>query len=117
MTRAERIQAFELRLDGKTWEAIGQALGYDGSSVCRDLRLCISAPRRPPQIIYPALLSLCVQQFDGSILQMSRALGLSDSALRKCLFGKSRPTARVIDAIRNQFGLTYEAAFSKGETA
>lgn len=116
MTRADRIKAFRMRIDGMSWADIGHQLGYDSSSVYRDIKNCISSPRCPSRIIYPALFKICVEQFDGSILQMSKELGISDSALRSCLFGKSRPTARIIDAVRSRFGLTYESAFAKEES-
>lgn len=41
MNRRDRLRAFQLRLDGKTWAEIGEALNYTGQTVARDLAYVI----------------------------------------------------------------------------
>ena len=37
MRNAERVRAYQMRVSGMTWEAIGRAMHYDGQTIKRDL--------------------------------------------------------------------------------
>ena len=37
MNRQERLRAFQMRLDGKTWAEIGEEMHYTGQTVARDI--------------------------------------------------------------------------------
>lgn len=115
MNREERIKAFTMRLDGFSWEDIGKEIGYEPSTVFCDVSRCIKKRRRPVSIVYPALREMCYQKFDGSLSNMAKALGLSESTLRSQMNGTCQPSGNTIRAILSVFGMTFEEAFGKVE--
>lgn len=48
MNRRDRLRAFQMRLDGKTWAEIGEALNYTGQGVAKDLAYVIRKGGPPP---------------------------------------------------------------------
>ena len=97
MTRDERTTAFALRQDGATWEEIGEELGYDSSTVRKDLLSAIQC--RPPGIIYPAAERLVVAQYNGSINEFARHLRVSPHRLRQVLLHGAKPSESLLDKI------------------
>lgn len=113
MTNPDRRTAFALRLEGKSWEEIGQALGYCGSTVYADLTACIRQTPRQPNICYPALRAYVAEHCEGSVLRFSAACGVRVNTLYPLFSGKTAPRQPVIDAILRATGLPYEEAFRK----
>lgn len=115
MTRAERLKAYKMRLDGMTWNAIGEALHYDGNSVYKDLLRSLQAGKKQAKILYPKIRKICYTQFDGSLSRMAAHLALSDSTFRNQMKGKSAPSFETIQAVTKTFGISCEEAFQKEE--
>lgn len=113
MTRQDRLRAFEMRLDGMSWDAIGSAIGYDGKSVSADILACIKNAPRQPHIIFPALRECVVKNFGGSVRQLSDATGISRNTLYDVFTGKRLPSTATVNAILNTTGLSYEEAFRR----
>lgn len=113
MTRAERIKAFSMRLDGYSWQEIGKKLGYEPATVFGDISRCIHKKRWALPIAYPALREICARQFDGSISKMATAMGVSDSTLRNQLNGTCPPSGNTIRIVTEVFGLSFKEAFGQ----
>lgn len=110
MTRQERIKAFEMRLDGKSWPEIGRVLGYSHSTVYGDLRICILSQKKAVPCIYPALAEIIMQDYGGSIRAFAERCGASYNAMYSVLSG--RTTTKSLGAgICSVTGLSHEEAF------
>ena len=110
MTRQERMKAFEMRLDGKSWTEIGQELGYSHSTVYGDLRLCILSQKKPVPCIYPALAEIISHEYDGSITAFAERCGSSYNAMYSVLSGRTTPNS-LGKAICTVTGLSHAEAF------
>lgn len=115
MTKAERMKAFEMRLDGHNWAGIGKALGYEGHSVSADLARCVRTPPRQPNICYPVLREYVVSQFGGSVTAFADHFHVSRGSVYAVLRGDYQPKKDFIDALISATGLPYEELFSLEE--
>lgn len=116
MTRQERMKAFEMRLDGKSWAEIGRTLGYSHSTVYGDLRLCILSQKKPVPCIYPALSEIISCEYDGSIAAFAERCGASYNAMYSVLSGRTTPKS-LGHRICTATGLSYAEAFRLSEEA
>lgn len=112
MTNDERIKAFTMRLDGKTWEEIGDVLHYAPCTARADIVRCINAAPRKIRCCYPAIRRVIIDQY-GSIRNFSAVCGFHSNTIRLVLSGRCRPSRRVADAILAATGLSYEEAFRR----
>lgn len=110
MTREERFDAFRRRLDGATWEEIGAALGYAPQTVRDDLRRCVTAMPRRPNIRYPGLRRYVEEFCGGSVRQLSRLCGVKEAVLYYSL-SAGTPSSATIQAILAATGKTHEELF------
>ena len=115
MTNQERRRAFALRLEGGSWESIGKALGYCGSTIYNDLSMCLRRPPRAPNICYPAIRKYVVEHCGGNITCFASACGVSVNSLYTVLRGAARPRKHIVDALLRTTGLPYEDAFREEE--
>ena len=53
MRNAERVRAYQMRVSGMTWEAIGRAMHYDGQTIKRDLINSLTVDRKLSAIRFP----------------------------------------------------------------
>lgn len=112
MTRTERLKAFEMRLDGASWAAIGTALGYDASSVRLDLNSCVTTPPKKTRCCYPALQAVVDRRFNGSTKAFAEYCGLGANTVYYIFSGKTHnPQKHIVDAILLGSGLPYDEAF------
>ena len=110
MTKQERMTAFEMRLEGRSWREIGQALGYSHTAVYNDLQSCIVTRPRQLICIYPALRQVIEQEYDGSINAFADACGVPYNTMYLTLSGRIRPNKRK-SVICSVTGLPPEEAF------
>lgn len=120
MTREEKIKAFEMRLDGMTFQEIGDHFGV--TRQCIEGYLKPNRTRKKPyknfKCIYPGLkkwmLENCV-----SVMTMHDDLHLyaNHPTLYRFMKGKALPTMDVIKKILAYTGLTFEEAFGQVEDA
>lgn len=111
MTNYERKEAFELRLDGYTWEEIGKFLGYSASTVCEDIHHCVQIPRRSTPCVYPRVAAAIAARY-GNVSRLAKDCGLPYGAVYRCLIGRNSPKRDGIgERICSAIGLTMEEAF------
>lgn len=116
MTNQERIRAFHLRLEGKSWAEIGAALGFSADGVRQDMLRCVVGTPRRVNCMYPALRRAIEERWGGSVRAFAADCGLHESALYTVLPGKARPSPAVAAAITRTTGLPYEEAFRTEDT-
>ena len=115
MDRTDRIKAFRMRMDGSSWDEIGDELGYEPSTVYNDLRNCMKRPPRQPNIRFPGLRRYVMEECGGSISVLADRCGLSVNSLYASLGNghKTNPSFDIIRAITSTTGKTYEELFEE----
>ena len=116
MTKDERIQAFEMRISGMSWEEIGLAVGYTPGGVRADLIRCVRDVFRTPNVVYPAIKKYIQREYGGSLLAFASAMGIPRTTAYRVLRSKIPPKSDVIEKILKGTGMTYETAFSLEES-
>jgi len=99
MNKNDRMRAFSLRCDGCTWDEISKVLGYESSTIARDIHSVIEKGVHTPQIIYPKLLAFVLMKCDGSIENFARQLGVHPHRLRRVLVYGDQPSERMINIV------------------
>ena len=110
MTKEERLEAFRLRMEGKTYEEIGAKLHYSARNVQKDLQSVVEKTAVNPNIIYPKLEEIIRTQCGGSINAFARALQVSRTDLRQFLIHGAAPSERLLERIEAVTRLTREEA-------
>ena len=113
MTKEERLQALEMRLDGHSWTEIGKALGYTRQAVQQDMQHCISGYPRTVNCVYPVLKEIITEQYGSSISAFTRACGLPDSSLYYVLSGRGAPSIKTAEALTKTTVLSYDEMFGE----
>lgn len=113
MTKHERMVAFEMRLDGKSWREIGDALGYAHTTIYNDLSACLVTHPRTPICPYPALRRVIEEQYGGSIHSFAAACGLTYNAMYYTLTGRSKLAPARQRIICSVTGLSPDEAFQR----
>ena len=114
MTRAERIAAFAMRLDGKSWVEIGETLGYSPGAALKDLRSCLEGTQKAAYCVYPAIARAIQEEFGGSIRSLADAAGISYNTAYNILTGRADP-GRHAAILSEAAGLPAEVAFMRGD--
>ena len=115
MTNDERIRAFQMRLEGARWAAIGRALGYSSGTIREDLKNCILAPPRQVNCAYPALRRYITCQCGGNVRTFAAACKVAPSTMYGVLSGRTEPKQETVQAILEETSLSYAAAFRREE--
>lgn len=120
MTREEKIEAFAMRLDGKTYEAIGERFGVSKQYIERILNTSTMKGASPlKKIIYPNLGQYIKTHYNG-VLNFCRALGYESknvTPMYKKLRGKSAMTISEVRNILNLTGMTFGECFALADGA
>jgi len=114
MTRLELLAAAALRLDGKSWEEIGERLGYAPSAVYANLRSRILFRKRSVPCVYPAISEVIARRCSGSINAFAARCGVSYSTMYAVLSGRAS-AERLQDIICAETGLSPDEAFRRKE--
>lgn len=115
MTKHERMQAFEMRLDGANWSQIGRALGYSSTAVKNDLLGCVMTKPRQVTCVYPAIQRIITNAYGGSVRAFADACGLTYGAMYYTLSGRYFPSPERQAAICTAIGLSPAEAFERNE--
>ena len=116
MTNNEKMAMFQMRLEGKTFQQIGDAFGISKQAVKQSIG-CTGGGgtvRRPDKIIYPTIADYMVRR-NINYNDLAPECGVSRSGLRHFLQGQGGGSKYVIDRILEVTGLTYEEAFKERE--
>lgn len=115
MTKQERMKAFEMHLDGRSWSEIGRALGYSSANVYQDLKSCVLSNTRQFSCIYPAIRNAINCQFGGSVASFADACGMPNSAMYNLLSGRYTPGPERRASISAVIGLPPAEVFALEE--
>lgn len=115
MTRQERMKAFEMRLDGKSWDDIAAVLGYTTNNVRIDIIHCIRYTPRQITCVYPAIRQYITANCYGSAHQFARDCGVPYSTMGNILNGRHTPSLETATAILQATGLSVDEAFRQEE--
>lgn len=111
MKREDKIKAFSMRLDGFTFQEIGEYLGVSKIAVQQMLQRAISSQGTVhSKWVYPNLRDWVIEQ-GLSLSQMSQMFGLSANSISTYLLGKMDPSFSFIKAVLNASGMSFEEAF------
>lgn len=113
MKQEERIKAFALRCEGKTWAQIGEILHYDEQTVSKELHTVIEKQPSRPAIRYPYLKEYVHRRCGGSIVVFARQMGVSPYHLRRVLVHGDSATPRLRNKIQMATKLSSEKLFSE----
>ena len=105
MTNGERRTAFELRLSGRSWEEIGETLGYAPPTVFEDMQSCIRQPPHRARCVYPPLGQVLAERYEGSVQALAADCGIPLSTTYAVLSGRCRMTDAVAARIARATGL------------
>lgn len=115
MTKQERLQAFEMRLDGSSWSEIGRALGYSSSNVQQDLKGCVLSKPRQINCVYPVIRRIIRDDYGGSIGAFADACGMTYPSMYYMLSGKCLVNPARQAAISAVLGLPPAEVFAREE--
>ena len=115
MTREEKIEAFSMRLDGYTFQEIGERFGVSKTAVQQILQRAVSSNGTVhSKWVYPNLRDWIIEQ-GLSLSQMSQMFGLSVNSISTYLLGKMDPPYSFIKAVLKVSGMSFEEAFYREE--
>jgi hypothetical protein len=93
MTRIELIKAFEMRLDGYSYQAIGDELGYTRQNVNECINSVIREQAK--KWVYPNLVKE-IKRLDESIESFCEKNNLKAPHFERMLHGRAKPTANEV---------------------
>lgn len=113
MTREEKIDAFAMRLDGFTYEEIGQKYGMSKERV-RQIFANVTAESgiARKNYIFPNIRDWMVKNKVNQYY-FAKKLGTTQTTISAILTGKHNPSFKFIQCVLETTGMTYEVAFSK----
>ena len=111
MNKNDRMKAFSMRCDGKTYAEIGRTLHYDPTTIRDDLQGVLEKPPHFPVIIYPAIARYICRTYNGSIERFAAALHVSPHRLRRVLVYGDKPGESLICKLTEATEMTREEAF------
>lgn len=112
MKRDERIKAFTMRADGRTFPEISHELGYTENSIRSDLLMVIHSGIKSLNVIYPVLREIIMDQY-GTIRAFSNACGVPESTSYTVLSGRAAPGKKYKTRVCSTLGISEEEAFSR----
>lgn len=117
MTREEKIEAFAMRLDGKTYEEIGKRFGLTKQRIEQILNVS-GRDMSLRGIIYPNLLRH-IREHYGSVPKFDDALcaGRNPSLMYRRLRGEGIITISEVREILELTGMTFEECFALADGA
>ena len=117
MTRAQNHQMLDMRLDGYTYERIGELFGVSKQRVCQILsgqdacgRRGINKQNRLDNYVFPNI-AIWMNEHNYSARRFSKEISVNDNSFSKYMRGENEPTLSVIKAIIEFTGMTFEEAF------
>ena len=113
MSNEEKLRAFALRLEGKTWEEIGEIMHYTKQSVHQALYSVLSGGERSTLVAYPEIREYITRRHGGSVAAFATEMQMSASYVRRVLFCGERPSEKLVKNVTAALGVSEEEAFRK----
>lgn len=113
MTIDQRVEAYRMRLEGKTFEEIGEHFGVSRQHIQQTLFFCKGPrglDRSVKSCVYPNIARWMMENRIG-ISKFSERCGMNQATLRLVLSVRGNPRKGTIDKILRITGLSYEEAF------
>ena len=105
MTKTDKLRAFEMRLDGFTYEQISKELGYSKQHISTTLSTIIS---RGKPVVRPQMYMRVMSDY-GSLGKFSEEHKITLPTLDRFFFHESEPSPRAITVLLKAYPkLTYE---------
>lgn len=116
MDKKRILDMVSMRLDGATFQEIGDAHGITSngarSAIMRSIGLCDKPKKSIERIVYPAIRNWLTEH-QMSKRKFSSQIGVSVAHVTNILNGKVNPTIKIANKILSVTGLTYEEAFRR----
>lgn len=120
MKREEKIEAFAMKLDGRTYEEIGKHFGVSKQYIERILNVSgIKSTHPLEKVIYPNL-GLFIKEHYNGVLNFYYALGYESrnvGRMYKKLKGEAGMTISEVRKIPELTGMTFEECFEMADGA
>lgn len=121
MTKQELLRAFEMRVDGLSYEQIGEALHYDAGGISDALyrvvnKTCVYG-RTMRRIVYPEIAAYCKAN-DMNIATLYRATHkgqIRPWRFYKVLYGEAKPNEGDVIALTELLGKPYKEVFRRDD--
>ena len=119
MTREQKHQMLDMRLDGYSFEYIGERFGVSRQRVQQILsgkgsgkRNAVSKQNRLDRYIFPKI-AIWMNETDYTLTMMAEEIGVFPTTLSKQLLGDSEPPLKTVRKIIEITGLPFEVAFER----
>lgn len=106
MTREEEYRAALMRIDGFTWEKIGEEIGYSSEHVSQHLRALIRYGRAE-RYVYPTTYCFVRSRY-GNLRKFANATSHSYAYLYRVMTGQQPMSDALADEIAALSGMTRE---------
>lgn len=117
MTKEQKIEAFSMLMDGKTYSEVGEHFGVTKQRIHQLFPMQrnnkpVCKKEKPLRYIYPNI-EKWMRENKVSLAELSLKIGCSSNTICRNLLGYNEPGKRLIDEIIKLTGMTYEEAFKK----
>lgn len=119
MTREQKHQMLDMRLDGYTYERIGERFGVSRQRIQQILsgegsgkRNATSKQNRLERYVFPNI-AVWMNEHDYTLTMMAEEIGILPTTLSKQLLGNSEPPLKTVRKIIEITGLSFEVAFER----
>lgn len=112
---ADKVKAFEMHLNGHTYQEIADMLGASKQRIAQILPHERDGRLSKKECIYPKIRDY-MQENGLSYFALAKKISVSPPAIINFLSGEKGATKTTIDKILLGIGLTYEEAFSLGNS-
>ena len=114
MTNAEKIDAFDMRLNGSTWREIGDKHNITGEAVRKVLERAMRHKNRKYRSIAYPNVGMWMKENNMSLKRLSEKVGVSYCTIRYIINGKGFASKEVINKLLKVTGMTFEQFFWEG---
>lgn len=119
MTREQKHQMLDMRLDGYSFEDIGERFGVSKQRIQQILsgkdsgkRNATSKQNRLDRYIFPKI-AIWMNEHDYTLVMMAEEIGVSPTTLSGQLLGKNEPPLKTVRKIIEITGMPFEVAFER----
>lgn len=119
MTREQKHQMLDMRLDGYSFEYIGERFGISRqraqqipSGKGSGKRNAVSKQNRLDRYIFPKI-AIWMNEHDYTLTMMAEEIGIDPTTLSKQLLGNAEPPLKTVRKIIEITGLPFEVAFER----
>lgn len=118
MTNEEKIEAFRLRLQGLSWDEIGERLYFSGNYIYKSLKKTLTIydvrkKRTVNDIVFPVLREIIISQYGGSIAKFLKGIHTNEERFREFIFGNIDISENIKKRAADLCGMSVDKLFMK----